>query len=276
MVESRNPVLRHAGTEYRQEGYAAHSGGPGQAPPPPSSGQLADMYHQPSLVRGASMTLTDVIMKSTLLFALLLVGAVVGWATAASMIWIAALIVGLVLGLVISFKRTVSPALVIIYALVEGVLVGGISAWYQVFGESTGFGNIVITAVIATFVVVAIMLALYATKIIKVTQRFQRILIGAILGYVVFGLISLVAALMGVGGGFGFFGLGWIGIALSIFVIGLAAFSLAMDFEMIRQYVAMGVPERESWRMAFGLMVTIIWLYLEILRLLAIIASGRD
>lgn len=277
MLQSRNPVLRRAGSEYRQEGYNAHAGGPGQAPPPPSPAQLAEMYDQPALVqRETALTLNDVIMKSILLFGILMACAVVGWATAGSFIWVGAMIVGLVLGLVNAFKREVSPALVVIYSVAQGVFLGGISSFYQAFGEGNGQGNLVLTAVIATFVVVGVMLVLYLTRIIRVTQRFQRILMGAIIGYLVFSVVSMIAAFLGVGRGFGFFGVGWLGIALSIFVVGLAAFTLAMDFEMINQYIAMGVPEKESWRMGFALMVTIIWLYLEILRLLAIVSSGRD
>jgi uncharacterized YccA/Bax inhibitor family protein len=84
----------------------------------------------------------------------------------------------------------------------------------------------------------------------------------------------LVAALFGVGGGWGFYGVGGIGLALCLFAVALAAFSLVLDFESIQQGIAYGLPERESWRMAFGLMVTLVWLYMEILRLLAILNSN--
>lgn len=278
-MQTRNPVLRHAGKEYAQEGYysGGHTGGPGQAPPPPSSAQLATMYSQPASARGsgAVMTLNDVIVKTGILFGILLVGAVVGWATAASFLWVAAMIIALVLGLVNSFKRKVSVPLIVLYALFEGIFLGGISAMFQSYGQASGYGNLVLTAVVATLVVVAVMLALYTTRVIKVTARFQRILFVALIGYAAFALVSLIAALFGVGSGFGFFGLGIIGIALSVFVVVLAAFTLCMDFEMISQYVRAGVPENESWRMGFALMVTIVWLYLEILRLLAIVTSNR-
>lgn len=277
MLQSRNPVLGRAGVEYRQEGYSATSGGPGQAPPP-TAAQLAEMYHQPALIRPTTvMTLNDVMVKSGLLFVILLAGAVVGWLTAPMFLWVGGMVVGLVLGLVNAFKREVSPVLVVLYALAEGVFLGGISAFYQAFGEANGMGNLVLTAVVATFAVVGVMLALYRSGVIKVTPRFQRILMGAIVGYVVFAFVNMLGAwIFGLGGGMGVFGMGWIGILLSVFVVGLAAFTLTMDFEMIKQYCAMGVPERESWRMSFGLLVTIIWLYLEILRLLAIISAGRD
>lgn len=275
-MQTRNPILRRAGKEYSQEGYysGGNTGGPGQAPPP-SSAQLAAMYAQPSAVRGSGtvMTLNDVIVKSAILFAVLLVGAVIGWPLG-PIAMIAALI-AFVLALVNAFKRKVSPVLIILYAFFEGIFLGGISSIFQSYGQASGYGNLVLTAVVATLVVVGVMLALYTTRVIKVTARFQRILMVALMGYVVFALVSFVAAMFGVGSGFGFFGLGIIGIALSVFVVVLAAFTLCMDFEMISQYVRAGVPEEESWRMGFALMVTIVWLYLEILRLLAIVTSNR-
>ncbi len=202
MLQSRNPVLGRAGTEYRQEGYSATSGGPGQ-PPPPTAAQLAEMYHQPALVRPTTvMTINDVLIKSGLSFAVLLAGAVVGWVTAPMFIWVGGMIVGLVLGLVNAFKREVSPVLVVLYALAQGVFLGGISAFFQAFGEANGMGNLVLTAVVATFAVVGVMLFLFLSGVIKVTARFQRILMGAIIGYVVFSLVNLLAAwIFGMGGG---------------------------------------------------------------------------
>lgn len=275
-MQTRNPVLRRAGKEYSQEGYSTgYSGGPGQAPPPASAQQVATGYSQPmaGTTSGAVMTLNDVVVKSGILFGVLLVGAIVGWPLG-PIAFLAAL-VAFVLAMVCTFKRKVSPILVILYAFFEGIFLGGISAWFQSYGQANGMGNLVLTAVVATLVVVAVMLALYTTRIIKVTARFQRILMVALIGYVAFALVSVIAALFGVGSGFGFFGMGIIGIALSVFVVVLAAFTLCMDFEMISQYVRAGVPENESWRMGFALMVTIVWLYLEILRLLAIVSSNR-
>jgi uncharacterized YccA/Bax inhibitor family protein len=86
----------------------------------------------------------------------------------------------------------------------------------------------------------------------------------------------VVAAIFGVGGGWGFYGVGGLGLLLCAVGVLLASFSLMLDFEAIKQGIAMGAPERESWRMAFGLLVTLIWLYLEILRFLAIFSGGRD
>lgn len=289
---SKNPIIRRAEEQYSQQyngpGFASLNGGGDQQrrlgtppPPPPSTdpATLQQMYDAPAVAgaTGISMTLNDVIMKTTLNFAILLVGAVVGWTTAVSLpyLWIGAALVGLVFGLINAFKKQVSPALVMIYALVQGVFLGGISFWYQSYGEARGWGNLVLTAVLATLIVFAVMLALYTTRLIKVNGRFKKIMFVAIISYLVFGVVNLIAALFGVGNGWGFFGAGPIGIILSVVVVAIAAFTLMLDFDAIEQGIRYGVPERESWRMAFGLLVTLIWLYLEILRLLAIVA-GRN
>lgn len=295
---SKNPIIRRAEQQYAEQyngpGFASvdpktgqqqrRLGTPPTTPPPPpgtaDAATLHQMYQAPAVAgaSGIAMTLNDVIMKSVLNFAILLVGAVAGWATAISMpwLWIVAAIIGLVLGLTNAFKKQVSPILIMAYALVQGVFLGGISNFYQRYGEAQGWGNLVLTAVIATFVVFAVMLALYTTRVIKVTGRFKKIMFVSIVSYAVFALVNFVFAIFtGAGGGWGVFGMGPIGIILSLFVVGLAAFTLMLDFDAIEQGIRYGVPERESWRMAFGLMVTIIWLYLEILRLLAIVA-GRN
>jgi uncharacterized YccA/Bax inhibitor family protein len=98
----------------------------------------------------------------------------------------------------------------------------------------------------------------------------------ALISYLAIAIVSLIAALFGVGGGWGFYGVGWLGLALCAFGVLLAAFSLNLDFAAIEQGVRAGLPQREAWRMSFGLLVTLIWLYLEILRLLAIVALSRE
>ena len=120
------------------------------------------------------------------------------------------------------------------------------------------------------------MLLLFGTGIVKVTSKFMKVMLVAMVSYLFIGIASFIAAIFGVGGGWGFYGVGTLGLLLCIFGVGLAAFSLMLDFEAIKQGVAMGLPERESWRMSFGLLVTLVWLYLEFLRLFAIIASGRE
>ena len=155
-------------------------------------------------------------------------------------------------------------------------MLGGISNWYNSYAVSNGWDSgIVIQAVVATMTTFGVMLTLYLTGIIKVTKRFTQVLMVAAVSYIVLALASFVAAIFGVGGGWGFYGVCGLGIIICLAGVGIAAFFLVLDFEAIKQGVAMGLPERESWRMSFGLLVTLVWIYLEFLRLFAIL-SGRD
>lgn len=219
------------------------------------------------------MTMNDVIVKSGILFVTLVAGALFGWNVAqtnGSIVFIAA-IVGLVLGLVNTFKRSVSPVLVIAYAVAQGVFLGGLSKIFD-SAYADQAPQIVSQAVIGTLTTFGVMLFLYQSKIIKVNSKFMKIFTIAMVSYFVIALASFVAgAFFDVGGGWGFYGVGQIGLLLCLAGVALAAFSLVMDFELIAQGVRSGLPEKESWRMAFGLTVTLVWLYTEILRLLAIL-----
>lgn len=262
----------------------------------PATGGTDDLeraYARTAVDGGSSpvMTITDVIMKSAASFGVLVVFAAATWFVTAGMpldasgnvsggvigIMFGAMILGLILGLVNAFKREVSPGLIIAYAAVQGVFLGAISYFYQIFGQQFGMGNIVATAVVATLIVFATMLTLYRTRIIRVTNKFRKIVMIALISYVAFAFINLIFAwIFGFGNGFGIYGSGWIGIAVSAGAIILASLVLTLDFDSIEQALTVGVPEKESWRMAFGLMVTLIWLYLEILRFLALIAMNRE
>ena len=189
------------------------------------------------------------------------------------LMWVC-LIGGLGVGLVNSFMKRVSPPLVMLYAVLQGVMLGGISNWYSQIAANPQNGGIVLQAVVATMTTFGVMLALYLTGVIKVTKRFQSILIVAAVSYLLLGVASLVAAMFGVGGGWGFYGVGGLGLAICVIGVLIAAFFLLLDFEAISQGIKLGAPERESWRMAFGLLVTLIWLYLEFLRLLAIFSRN--
>jgi uncharacterized YccA/Bax inhibitor family protein len=225
------------------------------------------------------MTLDDVLVRTGISLAILIPMAWIGWQLTPSMpflLW-GSMLVGLVLGMVNVFKKQVSPALVLAYAAVEGLFLGGISWFYQTWATANGYeGNLVSQAVIGTLVAFVVMLALYKSRIVKVNGRFMKIMLVAMVSYAVIALASFVSALFGVGGGWGFYGVGMLGIGLAMIGVALASFSLMIDFESITQGVAMGLPQRESWRMTFGLLVTLIWLYLEILRLLALLAANRD
>ena len=225
------------------------------------------------------MTLDDVIMRTGISLAVLLPGAYLGWVLAPSNPWLflVAMLVGLGLAMANIFKKAVSPPLVLAYAGVQGVFLGAISWFYSDWAASTGYeGNLVSQAVIGTLVAFTMMLVLYKSRIVKVDGRFMKVMMVAMASYLVIALASFVSAMFGVGGGWGFYGVGGLGLLLCVVGVGLASFSLMIDFESITRGVQAGLPAQEAWRMTFGLLVTLIWLYLEILRLLALIAAGRD
>jgi uncharacterized YccA/Bax inhibitor family protein len=277
-MQSSNPVLTRyektdtSGFAYK-EGVSAYTqaaaGGAGSA-------DLGTSFDQVTAGGGARLTINDVIVKGLMVFAVTVVFAVVGWNLVETMPWVmwVGALGGLALGLVNAFKRQPSPPLILLYAVFQGVFLGGISNWYNAYGEGNGTSGIVLQAVLATFTTFGVMLVLYLTGIIKVTKKFQSVMIVAMVAYLLIGLASLVAALFGVGDGWGFYGVGTLGLVICVLGVLIAAFFLLLDFEAIAQGIRMGAPERESWRMAFGLLVTLIWLYLEFLRLLAIFSRN--
>jgi uncharacterized YccA/Bax inhibitor family protein len=221
---------------------------------------------------GARMTMDDVIVKTGMLFGLLVVGAFVGWN--APYLTFPAMFVGLGLAFANIFKKQVSPALVLAYGAIEGIFLGGLSQIYATAFVDTA-PNLVSQAVMGTLIAFGTMLFLYKSKIIKVDGRFKKAFMVAMVSYLVIAVASFISSMFGVGGGWGFYGVGSLGMLLCIAGVGLASFSLVMDFEMITQSIAQGAPEKESWRMAFGLAITLVWLYTELLRLIAIF-SGDD
>ena len=238
-----------------------------------SASQLEDLYNRGTAgpVQTGRVTLDDVVMKTMGLFVVLLAGAGAAWVISDQTpslglpMVLGGMLLTLALGFAIALKKTISVPLIVLYAAVEGVFVGGISNYYNDrFGQ-----GIVSTAVIATLSVFAAMFVGWKTGIIKVTERSRRIFGMALVGYLIFSLVNVVAAFMGVGSGWGFGGSGMLGIAISLFAVGLASYSLAVDFDTIDRAVAAGAPEKYSWLLGHGLIVSLVWLYLEMLRLLA-------
>lgn len=175
------------------------------------------------------------------------------------------------LGLVIlaTFKPRLAPYLAVPYALVEGTVLGYISRAYE-----TAYSGIVFQAILATAVVFAVMLFLYAARIIRVTQRLRSVIVGATIGIFAFYMITIVASIFG-----WTMPLVWdsgpLGIIFSVVVAGVAAFNLLLDFDLIERGVRSNAPVWMNWFAAMGLMVTLVWLYLELLRLLGKLQS-RD
>jgi len=264
-MESRNPVFGRS-EEFARGGHATFD------TRTPSAGELQDMYGAPSATTADTrrMTIDDVVMRTASLFAVLLATAgttfLVVKPESFGLILVAAL-VGLGLGIWISVSKTVRPAAMFVYAAVEGVFVGGISYFYESRWE-----GVVVQAVLGTLATFAAMLVLYRFNVIRATPKFQRILIMAGAGYLVFSLVNLGIALFS---GNSVYQVGGLGLVVSAFGVGLAALFLVLDFDYVDQGIRNGLPERYAWTAAFGLVVTLVWLYLEILRLLAILRGDN-
>lgn len=180
------------------------------------------------------------------------------------------MIAGFILALIISFKPKTASYLSVPYAFCEGVFLGALSATFEM-----QFPGIVIQAAAGTFGVLMVMLALYSLGIIKATEKFRAVVISATTGIVLLYLVLFVLRLFGVGGGLTsqIFGNGVIGIGFSIFVCVIAALNLIMDFDLIERGAKNRAPKYMAWFSAFALLVTLVWLYIEILRLLSKVRS---
>ncbi len=180
---------------------------------------------------------------------------------------------GFVIAIVISFKKEWSPYLAPAYALLEGLFVGGISAYFS-FAFADQAPNIIMNAVGLTFGTCIAMYLLYSFRIIKATAKFKAIVMTATAGIMIFYMITFVLGMFGISIPF-LHESSALGIGFSLFVVAIAALNLILNFDMIETGAAMGAPKYMEWYSAFGLLVVIVWLYLEILRLLSLL-SGRD
>jgi uncharacterized YccA/Bax inhibitor family protein len=238
--------------------------------PAPSAGELEDMFRKPAYAgprQGLSfMTLDDVVQRTGAMLFTILAAGTVAWVALPDRMFVPALIVagmgGLALGLFMSFTMKVNAPLALIYSVCEGVLLGAIS---HVFNER--WPGIVIQAITGTVMVAGGMLIVYRIGAIRVTPKFTRIIVGATIG--VFGLmvVNLIAYLF-TSDGLGLRSGGPLAVIFSLVCIGLAAMNLVLDFDMIERGIRQGAPKQLAWYAAFGLTVTLIWLYIEILRLL--------
>ena len=233
--------------------------------------QLEQSYNAPaaSSIRTGRMTIEDVIAKTGFLFTILVVVGAFAWRSNLGMgAVMLGFLGGFVLAMIISFSKSIKPGLVVAYAALEGLALGTLSSYYESY-----YPGIISQAVIGTMAAFAGVLIMYRNGKLRATPQFTRALIGAAIGYFILGLVSLVASFFGVGQGYGFYGVSGLGLLLAVAGVAIASLFLVLDFDQIQKGVNNGVPEKESWRASFGLMVTIVWLYLEVLRLISILRN---
>jgi uncharacterized YccA/Bax inhibitor family protein len=230
--------------------------------------------YAPPAAPARMMTLDDVVVRTIALLVLTGIAGALSWillpddspVMAAALI--GSLLAGLVLGLVISFARITNPFLIGLYAVIEGVLLGVVSRFFE-----ERWPGIVVQAMIGTFGVFAIMAVLYKMKVLRATPRFTRGVIGALVGVVVLGFVNYIVYLFGGNLGLVDYGtegkVGWLPIVFSLVCIVVGALTFILDFDAVEQGVRYGLPEKYAWYCAFGLLVGLIFLYWQILRFLS-------
>ncbi|TQS40520.1 Bax inhibitor-1/YccA family membrane protein [Cryptosporangium phraense] len=272
-MKSSNPVLSRLADRSAQ--HATFHRAPAQQPyggyqAPAGYGQSPE-YAQPYAPASTErMTVDDVVVRTVAMLAVVGIFGAVGWFvlpdSIATGVAIVAAMAGLVLGLVISFAGITNPALILTYAAAEGLFLGVISQAFESF-----YPGIVVQAVAATFGVFFGMAALYKFKVIRVTPTFAKWVIGALIGVTVLMLVNFALAIFNVndGTGLGLRSGGGIAIIFSLVCIGIAALTFALDFKQIEDLANAGADKKYAWLSAFGIVVGLVWLYLEILRLLS-------
>lgn len=242
--------------------------------------KMFDKSHEMAANNMGTMTVRGAINKFGFMMLMLIAGAAYNWNlyeqlkqdTMTTLMWVG-IIGGLISALAISFKPNWAPVLAPLYALLEGLFIGAISAIMNAaFAES--YPGLIMQAVGLTFGVALAMFLLYNFRVISATERFKSIVFTATLGIGIFYLITMVLRMFGVNVSF-MYDSSLLSIGISLFVVGIAALNLIMDFDMIEQGAERGAPKFMEWYGAFGLMVTIVWLYIEMLKLLSKLSS-RD
>ena len=266
-MPSSNPAFRGFGTAGNGQ-QPVGWGAPSQQYGAPGQYGTHDPYAAPSPYAATTtqyLTMDDVVTKTGLTFLVTVMAAAATWALPGQAAWgfaLPAVLVAFVLGLVIAFKQIASPFATLSYGALYGVALGAIS---EVFNQR--FPGIVMQALIGTFGVFAGMLVIYKTGAIRVTPKLTRWVMAAAIGALVLMLANLLAGLFGVN--LGLRDGSGLAIVFSLVVIGIAAFMLLLDFDSADEAIRRGAPAKFAWFIAFGLLVTIVWLYIEILRLLS-------
>lgn len=226
----------------------------------PTVAQVQEIYSTPR-----RMTMDDVVMKTGMLLGLVLVTGAIAWVgDLGPGLVVGAALVGFALAMVNIFKKQVSPALVLIYAGCEGVFLGGISKVYD-----AAYHGIALQAAVGTAAIFGTVLWAFTSGKLRATPRFTKMVTGAFVGLFALLIVNFLGAWIGGGDGFGLRSGGPIAILFSIAFIAVGSMTFVLDFDQAQKMVAAGVDERESWRVAFGLVVGLVWLYLEVLRLLS-------
>ncbi|MGW4561895.1 Bax inhibitor-1/YccA family protein [Streptomyces sp. NPDC004561] len=285
-MRSSNPVFSRRGFS-RDNGYAGFNTAPqagyAQGNPYAQNPYAQNPYAQGAVQYGAPpqapvttdrMTMDDVVVRSAITLGTVAVGAVLAWAllpvSATSYgLALGSALIAFVLAMVQSFKRTPSPALILGYAAFEGVFLGVISEMYNSRWSGAPF-----QAVLGTMAVSGATLLVYKAGWIRVTARYARIGLAIAMAFLVVMAVNLLLVVFGVAENGGLRSFGPLGALVGIIAILLGAFFLTLDFKQIEDGIAYGAPRNESWLAAFGLTVTLVWIYLEMLRLVAIFTNN--
>ena len=285
-MRSSNPVFSRRGFS-RDNGYAGFNTAPqagyAQGNPYAQNPYAQNPYAQQGAPAGAPpqapattdrMTMDDVVVRSAITLGTVAVGAVLAWAllpvsTTSYGLAVGSAIVAFVLAMVQSFKRTPSPALILGYAAFEGVFLGVISEMFNSRWSGAPF-----QAVLGTMAVSGATLLVYKAGWIRVTARYARIGLAIAMAFLVVMAVNLLLVVFGVAEDGGLRSFGPLGAIVGIFAILLGAFFLTLDFKQIEDGIAYGAPRNESWLAAFGLTLTLVWIYVEMLRLVAIFSSN--
>ncbi|MDX2406349.1 Bax inhibitor-1/YccA family protein [Streptomyces microflavus] len=294
-MRSSNPVFSRRGFS-RDNGHAGFNAAPqagaaatganpfaqGTAANPYATNPYAQQGTQPGApapARTDAMTIDDVVTRTAMTLGTVIVAAAIAWWVlpvdqanlgTAYGVAIGAAIIGFVLSLVNSFKRRPSPPLILTYAAFEGVFLGIVSNIVSVYVAP----GAAMQAVLGTMAVFAGVLIAYRTGLIRVTRRFYGFVMAAAIGFMLLMMVNLLFAVFGGGDGLGFRS-GALGIVFGIVAIVIGACILALNFKQVEDGIAYGAPREEAWLAAFGLTVTLVWIYIEMLRLVAIL-SGDD
>ncbi|CRK49558.1 conserved membrane hypothetical protein [Rhodococcus sp. RD6.2] len=276
MRTTSNPVFRNLPKQ--EGGYASFGSAAAGA------GQMTQQFGQPQYTQAEpyttgpaprAMTIDDVVTKTGITLGILSVTAIVSYILVnqnvdlAAPFVIAGGLIGFVLVMIASFGNKMdNPAIVLAYAAAEGVFLGALSFLMTFDIQGVSAETLIVQAVLGTFGVFFGMLVVYKTGAIRVTPRLTRMIIGALIGVVVLSLGNLIASFF-IDGGLGLRDGGGLAIIFSLVCIGIAAFSFLLDFDAADQLIRAQAPEKAAWGVALGLTVTLVWLYVEILRLLS-------